>query len=114
MLVVAFSLLSAILPPPQARADLKKTGTILAVAGLGLVGAGVVMYVTRGDEEYNGPPELHIPTKKSTTPALIVGGAGVGLMSIGVALRKKAERREQGVSLELEPRPGAIALAARF
>ncbi len=110
LLVVA--LVVALAVPAPAHADLKKTGTVLAVAGLGLVGAGVVMYLARGEEDYSGPPELNMHVKKSATPALIVGGAGVVTMSLGVSILKKAKKKEQGIGLV--PRPGGIALAYRF
>jgi hypothetical protein len=113
-LLLVVALLSLLAVPAPARADMKKTGTVLAVVGLGLVGAGVVLYLTRGEEEYTGPPELNTHQKESGTTAFIVGGSGVALMAIGVSMRKKAGKKEQGVGLRLEPRPGAVALAYRF
>ncbi|MEK7315647.1 MAG: hypothetical protein AAB011_05665 [Candidatus Eisenbacteria bacterium] len=113
-LVLSFAIVSALIPPTPARADMKKTGTVLAVVGLGLVGAGVVMYLTRGEEPAEPITGFNFHIKKSMTPALVVGGSGLAMASIGVSLIKKADKKAQGVSLQLEPRPGAIALAARF
>lgn len=110
--VLSLAMLLAVAAPAPAHADMKKTGTILAVVGLGLVGAGVVMYLTRGEEPYSGPPEFNMHVKKSATPALIVGGAGVATMSLGVSLINKAKKKEQGISLV--PRPGGVALAYNF
>ncbi len=111
-LVVSVLILSALIPPTPARADMKKTGTVLAVVGLGLVGAGVVMYLTRGEEPADPVTGWNFHIKKSMTPALVVGGAGFASMSLGVSLITKAKKKEQGISLA--PRPGGLALAYNF